>query len=56
MTGGKFVPPHHTNVCNIPQVWGATVYISLSFQQNNFKLGNFTNLKVLFLAELTEFP
>ena len=42
--------PHHTNICKIPWI----LYL-LIFEQNNFKLCYFTNLKVLFPAEFTEF-
>ena len=47
---GKY---RYVNVCKISRFCGAIIFVS--FQQITVKLGNFTNLKVLFPAESMEF-
>ena len=47
MVGGNFVPPTHTSICKISRLRS---YISVSFQQITFYLGNFINLEALFLV------
>ena len=41
MVGGNFVPPTHTSICKISRLRS---YISVSFQQITFYLGNFEAL------------
>ena len=53
MIGRKFVPP--TIQTSVKFRVSFKSYTFLIFEQNNFKLCYFTNLKVLFPAEFTEF-
>ena len=48
MVGGKFVPSPYKLLENIATLRG---YIFVSFQQINFELGYFINLKALFSAK-----
>ena len=52
MMGGKFLPPPYKCLWNFVTLRS---YFFIIFQQITFKLGNFTNFKVLFLVELTDF-